>query len=483
MLKYRYSDLQTANTKIKSMCTGLSGAISKTKAANASFVSVQKGAWAQGESKASIVIESQARIFYEAMSQVRTTFSSLVPDAASVRQQRDTFLTTLGGSCPNGDFVCVNPDAHVETLCTRATSSLDELNSKVRSAQDALSGLKDQGGVPGALSQIHSSVIKEKEQLSHVRQTWVTLATGANKFESTYSSSLKGDAFITNDMVKKVHKTLVAEWDASGEGRLKSFLDSIKELTTEPKVGGHKLPLKYALKAIKEYGKYGLGIVAKPSTALWRLISRYGMSALRADDSLARGAGLEAALVWAIGKHKKGYWKQIGEKFVGDVNLFGQAKEAWGTMRSAFSKGDEAAEAIAGSGSKLSKLARAGKFASGAARAVGVVGDAISVYDIFANSKKAFETTAGDRTQKTAAAMVEGTKGALKFGTGKAVGAIVGTCFGGPVGTAVGIAVGAGADWALGKAADWFQSSGLQQKVTNKVAQGMRAIGKFFKGR
>ncbi len=35
----------------------------------------------------------------------------------------------------------------------------------------------------------------------------------------------------------------------------------------------------------------------------------------------------------------------------------------------------------------------------------------------------------------------------------------------------------------LGKAADWFQKSGWQQKATNKVAQGMRAIGKFFKGR
>ena len=145
--------------------------------------------------------------------------------------------------------------------------------------------------------------------------------------------------------------------------------------------------------------------------------------------------------------------------------------------RNAFETVDDAGkfvEEASGLDDAASLGSSAGKLAKGAGKALGFVGDVVTIADTFQKSKEAYQTTSGDRAQKSAAAMVEGGEGLVKWGVGKAVGAAVGACFGGPVGAVAGMAIGCGVDFLLDQGQKIFDNSQAKQDMINTVASAQR---------
>ncbi len=469
VLKFKKSDLDEASKKIDTMRQGLDGAISNTSEANRSFVSSQSGEWAAGETTASIKIESEARIFNEALDGFKQTFERLTSDAGTIKTDRDEFLSELGASASDPDRVVCDTGGHVTVSCSDVKDKLDGLDKKISAVTDAMSGLEDKGTIPSALDSLKQDVTGEGKKLDDVSAKWQTFSKAASEFESTYSASLKGDKFITEEITTKVGKQLEQEWGASAEGQINTLLHNTKDALGNDFV-------KLILGAAKKYGEGVPKTGAYVSTALWAWIKGHASS----DELGAARGDLEASIIYALGKsgEKGSYLSQISEKFKDSLNLGKSAKEAWDDIRGALGKKSFAGETK----NMVGGLSRAGKFASGVAKGVGVVGDALSIYGIFSDSKQAYETTAGDGAQKTAAAIVTAGGGVAKFGIGKAVGAVVGTAFGGPVGTVVGIGVGMAVDKGIGWVGDKLKESGAQKAVTNWVAGGIRRIGSALGG-
>ena len=484
VLKFKTQQFEDAKKKLGTAKGKLDDTISKTAEANKYFLLTQTGQWSDAQGDACVQIETDARIFREAMARFESTFGKLASDAKTIEGDRDGFLSELGAG-GGKDLVVCNTGANVSGKCTECVGRYDNLNAKASNAEGALAGLRDSGAIQGAISSVKSDVSTQKAKLDAVRGKWDTLKEHASDFESKYSAnkddpqSLRARNFITAKMVESAAKGLE---DAYSKGELYQALKGaagLKKNWLKPV----KDALNYFGKPVNALnttsGNRFFGIVAD-------MIKQDGMGGYLkslVEDNPFNGSFLTRLAKQVTGfkmfewKGRKGFLGKLNEETIGSL---GKAAEDLRGGFKGLKNASEVADDLTSSG--FARFTAVGRLAKGTAKALGVVGDVISFADIFNNSAAEYHNTAGDVYDKTAAAVVEGTKGLAKWGLGKAVGAFVGTCLGGPVGMAVGVGIGAGADWFFGEVAGWFKESGAQKKASNAVAGAMRGAGNFFGG-
>lgn len=488
ILRYRYSEFEAAQKKLQDINADLDDIIDLTMKANETFVLVQMGEWAQAQADACIQVETDARIFREAMSSFEGKFSELVQAADSIKGERDAFVSSMGASASDGDLVACNTEGSVSSTCTLLVGQLSTLDAKAGDAQSALCGLRDSGAISAAIDMVKTDVSDEKEKVEDIRSAWSTLKSSATSFESTYSSmdeqstsSLRSKFFITTEMLNDVGDTLVYNYTngpvAQGLARMGVAREGLKDI---------KKMIETFAKPLAELDD--LNQVSKFFGAMSTLIRSEGIgtfvknlvSSNPFDNSvfLTRLVNqMSGGLLTVNVRPGNGYLKKLftSETFTAPLDAWKNVRAGGAGVldyfKSKFAKGGLASCADdAPKVTTITKaLPRAGKFVKGACKGLGVVADVAELYGVFTNSKAAYQTTVGDDAQKTAAAVVAGGKGLLKFGVGKAVGAAVGTVIGGPVGTVIGMAVGGVIGDAIKGAIEDWDTSGLVDGLANFI--------------
>lgn len=499
ILKYRYSEFEAAQKKLQDINDDLDDIINLTVKANETFVLVQRGDWAQAQAEACVQVETDARIFREAMSSFEGKFDSLLSDADSIRAERDSFVSSMGASVPDPDLVTCNTDGAVSDRCTSLIGQLDALEAKAGEAEDSLSGLRDSGAIAAAIGSVKTDVTGERGKVEDIRSAWSTLKSSASSFESSYSStdemsssSLRSSFFITPTMLETVGADLTAAYEASEGFRIASGVQGVWS-----PVGDFKTLVGNVAKTMSAYDHYeqagkffgamagvikedGIGNFVKGLFS-GRPIGNNRFLTIVANEVSGRPFSFSS-----LASVSRFSWSGFGKKLFEDT--LGAPADALRAMRknvsgltdmgtylkSKFVKGG--VRGLAGDAPSLStSLSKTAKFFKGFAKGVGVVGDAFELYGVFTDAQAAYQTTAGDDAQKTAAAVVEGGKGILKFGAGKAIGAAVGTCLGGPLGTVAGIFVGGLIDTAAGAVIDSIDTGGLVDGLANIFRGGKKS--------
>ncbi|MCI6274483.1 hypothetical protein [Tractidigestivibacter sp.] len=499
-LRFKVSELESGHQRIKDIIERLTEVIAVTSKESQDFSSIQSGEWAEAQVRASVNIETNARIFNHALERLDFTFTSLVSDAGDIKKARDALLDEAGVSNYSKDEVICDTEGKVTDCCNSASKSLSSLINATSDAADALKGLRGSTAVSNALSMLAGDLSAETEKVDSISSAWSNLQSSATSFESTYSGSqnsrsLDKSMFIDDGMIRKTHDVLAREYSESGAAMAQDAAHSITS------------SLYY------KYGKKTLGVLAKTlgHADEFKPIGMYGawVSALASGDKGAFLINLvkphpdndhffDRAFL-AAGVSYTGLKTSItgsgtfGSRFMDELKgsgVISEAREAYksfrtggGELKAYFSNrfgknmsdaADGAEEAVESFGSSLDDAAGlgsgAGKIAKGAGKALGFVSDVVSLADTFQKSREAYETTSGDRAQKSAAAVVEAGEGLAKWGVGKAAGALVGACFGGPVGAIAGMAIGCGVDFLLDKAQEAFDGSQMKQDLINGVA-------------
>lgn len=498
-LRFKVSELESGHQCIKDIIERLTDVIAVTSKESQDFSSIQSGEWAEAQVRASVNIETNARIFNHALERLDFTFTSLVSDAGDIKKARDALLDEAGVSNYSKDEVICDTEGKVTDCCNSASKSLSSLINATSDAADALKGLRGSTAVSNALSMLAGDLSAETEKVDSISSAWSNLQSSATSFESTYSGSqnsrsLDKSMFIDDGMIRKTHDVLAREYSESGAAMAQDAAHSITS------------SLYY------KYGKKTLGVLAKTlgHADEFKPIGMYGawVSALASGDKGAFLINLvkphpdndhffDRAFL-AAGVSYTGLKTSItgsgtfGSRFMDELKgsgVISEAREAYksfrtggGELKAYFSNklckdASESVEdlgetAVASSNldNAVSLGSGAGKIAKGVGKALGFVSDVVTLADTFQKSREAYETTSGDRAQKSAAAVVEAGEGLAKWGVGKAAGALVGACFGGPVGAIAGMAIGCGVDFLLDKAQEAFDGSQMKQDLINGVA-------------
>lgn len=499
MLRFKVSELEAGHQCIQDINKMLAEAITATSKENQSFSSIQSGAWAEAQARASVNIETNARIFNQAMARIDSTFVSLVSDARAIQANRDALLSEVGASTSSGDEVRCDTEGRVDAYCATASPALSDLLDATDDAISALTGLREASAVSNALSLLASDLSREDEKVDNVLSAWSRLQSSAVSFESTYSGSQNSESldkstFIDEEMVTATRDAMTDEYSTSGAAVAQAVANSITK------------------NFYYKYGKKTLGVLGKAlgHTEEFKTIGKYGawVSALASGDKGAfllnlvkihpdndhffDRSFLIAGVSYSGLKTSIAGAGTFGSRFAKELKESGIAAQARGAYKS-FEEGGKELKAyfsnrfgksvstVTGDASQVPAMASnlddaaglgsgAGKIAKGAGKALGVVADVVAFVDTFQKSKKAYETTSGDRAQKSAAAVVEAGEGLTRWGVGKVAGAVVGACFGGPVGAIAGMAVGCGVDFLLDKAQQAFDGSQIKQDLINGVA-------------
>lgn len=189
VLKYDVVQLEDAKAEFKGVNSALGDAISKTVEANTSFISIQMGAWANEEAAACVAVETDARIFKEAMESLKTKFDSLVDDAKAVRNKRDSLVEEMGTSAPNPNKVTCDTGGTITAVCSEAIQPLNALEKSAQTAQKSLNGLRDSSTISLAIENVSANVRTERIKTNAISTQWSALQSAAQDFESTYSSA------------------------------------------------------------------------------------------------------------------------------------------------------------------------------------------------------------------------------------------------------------------------------------------------------
>lgn len=494
VLKFKVQQFEDAKKKLGDTKSKLDDTIEKTAEANKYFILTQMGTWIEAQGDACVQIETDARIFREAMVRFETTFGKLAGDAKTIEGDRDGFVSELGAGGKT-DLVVCDTGSNVGGKCIECVGHYDNLNAKADNALSSLAGLRDAGAIQSAIESVKGDVSTQKAKVDSVRGKWDTLKQHASEFESKYSAnkddsqSLRARNFITADMVKSAGTALEKSYS---EGPIAQFFAGAKDAKES-----WLKPLKNTLNAV---GKPLDDIDVRSTTAFFGGVAQLikGRGGFRSYlENLFVGShsvGVGTAIAGRLSGFNKSLfqfkgttWKKFTEKLIKDETL-GSLNKALTDLKGGWKGATRAADGAmefaedAGKFSKISKVKGFGKLIKGAGKTVGVVGDVIEVGSIFNNTAAAYHDTAGDAYDKSASATVEAVKGVAKFGAGKAVGAIVGTCLGGPIGTAIGVGIGIGIDSGMTWLADKFKESGAQKKVSKAVGNAFRSVGNFFDG-
>lgn len=441
ILKFRCTEFDTAVDNLKTVNERFDDAITRTTAANKVFQYTNQGVWAEAESEACISVETQSRVFREAMDSFQSKFENIRDSGKDIQSKRDAFVAAMGAAPEDEDLVMCNSDSSISSMCDAVDSDIDTLKSKGHAAQNAMDGLRDSGPIYDAVQALLKDLFNEGVKVGIVRDKWEDLKDATDTFERTYSDegnagSITASQFVTSAMIDAAEEDLASSYDADFFGAV-GIIDTA---TGEIKKG------------VKDWGK-SCELIGKVFT--------------------------EAKAF----SFNKGKW---GEKFfekLSELNPKIKLNSGLGLMddgAKSMSQGLDAMDDLASSTDDFVDGAEKfttgyGNVFKGAGKVLGVVGDGLSLLDTFQKSKKAYYSTAGDTAQKTAAAVVTAGEGLTKFGVGKAIGLVTGTFLGGPVGAVAGMAIGAavdkGMDWLIGK----FQDSGAEQKCID-------GLGQFFRG-
>lgn len=504
ILRFKVSELESGQKLLHDIGHRLLDTIVVTSKENLSFSSVQSGDWAEAQAKASVNIETNARIFNQAITRLDGVFVRLVSEARAIQAHRDALMSELGASVALGDMVECDTNGRVEVYCDEAREGMAELSSDIDEAVAALAGLRGAGAITGNLSSLQGDLSQQRDKVQRISEAWAKLQSSASEFESSYSSgtgsvSLDKGKFIDSGMISATRDTMADEYGMSGAARANSAATSVTKSDTykwaKRILGtlGSTLGHANAFGSVVSFAGYAKGLASgAPGTFLLNVVG------LRSDedhsfDRAALAIGAEAtgfnASFFGTGTFKSRFFEKLDDARLSSEaidayeNLRDGGKEIGAYLSSKFLKGarsasDDAGELASGAAIRLDDAASlgssAGKLAKGAGKALGLVGDVVSLADTFQKSKKAYETTSGDRAQKSAAAAVEAGEGLAKWGVGKGVGALVGACFGGPVGAVAGMAIGCGVDFLLDQGQRVFDNSELKQDMINTVASAQR---------
>jgi hypothetical protein len=503
VLRFKVSELESGQKRINDIEGRLLDTIATTSKENLSFSSVQSGDWAEAQAKASVNIETNARIFSQAMAQLGKVFVGLVCEAKTIQGNRDALMSEAGASVAFGDMVECDTDGRVGLFCDEAREEMADLSSKAGEAIAALSGLRGAGGITGSLSSLQEDLSQQQDKVQRISKAWARLQSSASEFESTYSSgtdstSLDKGKFIDSGMISATRDAMADEYGMSGAARANSAATSVTKSDTykwaKRILGtlGSTLGHADAFGSAVSFAGYAKGLASgAPGTFLLNVVG------LRNDedhsfDRAALAIGAEAtgfnASFFGTGAFKSRFFERLD-----DARLSSEAIDAYENLRDGgkeigaylssklCKKASVVADDMDGLASATPALDDAaslgssvGKLAKGAGKALGFVGDVVTIADTFQKSKEAYQTTSGDRAQKSAAAMVEGGEGLVKWGVGKVVGAAVGACFGGPVGAVAGMAIGCGVDFLLDQGQKIFDNSQAKQDMINTVASAQR---------
>lgn len=499
-VEFKISEFTEAKDKCQTATDRMNDIVGEVSTSNRGLLETQSGLWADATYTRGIQLETDARMFWQAMSRLTTCFGELITDGTNIGTARTNFLSAFDASPNDADYVMCTSDADIAGNCNQASASLDDLRSKVQTAMDAVGKLKDTGGIQGPLQTGLTDITAAKTKVLNASTRWTTLVTWVNAFETKFSNtntktspySMAPNGFITESMVTNTQNAM----DDISEGLLGAAFSAGKGVK-DTVVGGfkintwRKLVEKVASAPIADIDPKKAGQAFEEICGYFHTVGLPNDLA-GARDGLCEIGTFNSSVFGSLLSVQRTTLSAVGKKFLGDINVIGSLKQgvtdSWagfkqlvsGQAAKAADSADDIAESLAGAEKGMTRLQGAGKFIKGGAKALGAAFDIFSLGDAFMTGKQAYDTTVGDSAQKTAAATVMGGRKVLKWGVGKAVGAVVGSVCLGPVGAVVGIAVGSAVDFAIDAGFKAADDSGFTQTVTDGLATMIRGGGSQY---
>ena len=472
----------------------------RTAAVNVQFMTIMRGAWAQAENAACVLLESNLRVFNEALSNLASDYDSAY-DALSgkVSTARDAVMNELGGSTSDRTKLQLNDGAVVPNAVTAVDGSYDSLKTAIADATSALSGLENSGDIAAALSDLESKASDQKSRIGRVGTAYSDFATSVSDFESTYSGRFDPAKFITDKMVDTASKGMESTYAHTPLGQVSGFLSSIKgsaAFKNFKKWGSMAGDALSTLKKGVDNAKYMSKALGGVRDAFVGALQNYDCTgdvvyALKhgsRDMLSALGKGtIDSVKHWwktlsndpsKIGTlDEKNAWAGFISKWQDKTGLFRADKIDDVVKNGSVGSLLDSAKDIKDASSKVGAVSEFGTHVKKFFRGVGFVGDAIEVTSYVSDTAEAYYTHEGDGYEKVTAGAVQAVEGVAKFGIGKAIGAGVGFVFGGgPVGAVAGMFVGGLIDEGVKGLFGAFDKSDAKEGIIDGVSGFFRGI-------
>ena len=482
LLKIEKDKLGASAQAFEAVAQDVNVAAARTGAVNSKFAVDNNGAWADGSAQASLLIENNLHIYFEALKSFSTDFTAAFEEAdGSLSAARDAVPKAVGSSVDDANIVKLDDSYAVDTSATMASDSCLDLYNACETARVLLSNVDDSLSGAGGRAQSHlgdlkMALVDQQSKMDDLAVQFPLFKTAAQNWEDDYSSRFSSTEFVTDKMIASAQGAMKASYSQSLTGRTAEFLGAIKgkSLVDAPVISGFTTP---GLKGIKTWLSFlGSGAADMGLGAVELYMPKWA-------GELAQKAGVTLPSFMKEGK----YLSRLSDKALESFGLLNpsQWEKAWGQLTQGVAAGKSAEDIVKRFGSLTAdaaddalpfaqKIANAGTKLKAAGRVVGWVGDAIDLFNIGASGHEAYMTTTGDEASKEAAATMAVAGGLTKFAAGKAAGFLIGAAIGGPVGAVAGMVVGEAASWAIGKLAKWEPVKNFTSSVQNGLASLFR---------